>query len=583
MNDPGTTRAELASRFAAASTLAGNGDLASAREAFAQITRDFPDCHEAHYMLGRTSLAGGDTAFATSSFERAEALDPGNPEYMLRLGQVALSCRDDTAAIHWFERAREESAQDSAELATGYARALTMARRFPQADEAYQRACELDPDDSTLWIAWSGVQTRRGNPDGAEASLRRATQCSPSDPGPYADLAVMLEHANRLDSAREAMEASLRLEPKHSKALIARARLSRRNRDLIGARHDLEQAIAHATSPDVRQLSAFTLAQVLDESGEYDAAFECLAVNTKSISDLGTSQRRVSDSLLQLIAAQRREITPSLIQSWPEAPPDNRISPVFFVGFPRSGTTLLEQMLAAHPHFVTTDEQPSLFTVQANLVKAAGSEALLPAALGQLSDEQICHLRSLYWHEVDGFLGPLKTGIRVVDKHPMNGPNLAIAHRLFPDAPVIMSLRDPRDLCVSCVMNLARSPMAATFFRTFQTTAEVYAAFIDLWFLFKEALGIRYIETRYEDVVGESENEIRRVLEFLGVPWDDAVLHYQARARERAIRTASYEQVTRKLHKGSIGRWRNYEKYMGSALQTLAPFVDTLGYGDNES
>ncbi len=583
MKDPGTIRDELASRFAAASSLAGNGDMAGAQRAFAQITRDFPECHEAHYMLGRTALASGDTTLATSSFEKAEALDPGNPEYLMRLGQSALQQGDSERAVHELTRAMDEAGDVSAELIASLGQAYRAARRFDDSRRAFEQACELDPAKPEHWSELASAQQHDLDIDAAEESLNRAIALAPRDAALHAQLALMCERANRLDGARHAAEAALAIEAAQPMALLTRARLAKRTGDLTNAQRDLERAIRTAPSPEHRRAAQITMSQVLDQSGDYDGAYRCMRESKTPLDAVHAPLQTQGEGFLTYIAACREKITRELVASWPSPPADDRQPPVFFVGFPRSGTTLLEQMLAAHPGFVTTDERQSLPKVRAYMRTATGSDASVPGALGQLSDDQIIQLRGVYWHDIDELFGSLDASVRVVDKHPLNTTNLAIVRRLFPEAPVIMSLRDPRDVCVSCMMNLTRTSMAVTLFHSFETTANFYAAVMDMWLHYRDVLGLRFIETRYENVISDAEAEVRRVITFLGADWNPEVLRFREHAAKRAIRSPSYEQVTRKLHRGSIGRWRNYEKHMREALDTLAPFVTALCYDNHAS
>lgn len=580
MGDAGARRLDvddLATRFALASNLVQGGDLPGGHNAFSQIVSDFPNCHEAHYMLGRVCMAQGRIGEATRHLERAEALDPGHPEYTLRLGQLALLRHDDTSAIRWFEKALAEVEAPTVELEAGYARALGMARRFEASAEAFQRACALSPGDAGLWIELSNVQRQLDDLKGAEHSLRQAIAGDPASALGSAELALMFERSNQLGDAKRAAEAALRIDPRCSQALAARARLIRREGDKAGARRDLELALESAASDEACRQICLTLAQVLDELGDYDEAYRRMVQSKKPVEVVAASLRAQGDGYEEYIRANRRVVTKELVAGWPPPPADERASPVFFVGFPRSGTTLLEQMLAAHPGFVTTDERMALAKVRAH-IRVTPDAPTIPEALGRLSDAEVRHLRKVYWDDIDALFGALDPRVRVVDKHPLNTANLAIVRRLFPDAPVLMSFRDPRDVCVSCMTNLTRSPMAATHFRSFESTANLYALVMDLWLHFREVLGLRYTETKYEDVIGNADGEVRRVLTFLGAEWTDEILQYRELAQQRAIRSPSYEQVTRQLHRGSIGRWRHYERYMGAALQTLAPFVKALGY-----
>jgi hypothetical protein len=259
-------------------------------------------------------------------------------------------------------------------------------------------------------------------------------------------------------------------------------------------------------------------------------------------------------------------------------PPDDKPSPLFLVGFPRSGTTLTEQALASLDQIVPSDEKPFLSHLIRELPAFLNRPFSYPEDLGKLNTEELVKLRTRYWTLVDSMIGMPGNGKILLDKLPLNIIDLGMVYRLFPDARVIVVIRDPRDCCLSCFMQPFKLNQSMVNFLSLEQSAKFYAVIMDLLAHYREALDLQFLEIRYEDLVADFETEARRLIDFSGEDWDDTVLRYFEHARKRNVSTPSYSAVASPVYSRAIGRWQNYTQQMHPVLKILEPYINKFGY-----
>ncbi len=269
--------------------------------------------------------------------------------------------------------------------------------------------------------------------------------------------------------------------------------------------------------------------------------------------------------------------------AWRDAAPDDGLpSPTLLVGFPRSGTTMTERALGAHPNLLALEEVPTFEDTKSAMGRLLGPEARsrpFHESLDALTVEQIGHLRRFYWDRVRAALRleALPEGKVVLDKQPMRIAELAWVNRLFPDARVLVALRDPRDVCLSCLRQRFRVNMPMSFFLDLRDTARLYETVMSGWLDAREHYTLRTHEVRYEETVADFEARIREILGFLGLAWDDAVLRFHERT-DRPSMTPSVHAVRAAPHTEAVARWRRYAPQLEPILPTLRPFVEAFGY-----
>jgi tetratricopeptide (TPR) repeat protein len=388
--------------------------------------------------------------------------------------------------------------------------------------------------------------------------------------------ANVLERLNRLTEARAALQRArfgATLPGSDPDLLLAEATLAQRESKHEQARDLLNQALKDHREFTLRHNLLFPLAVSLDALGDYDGAFAAMSEAHRSqveylAAALGKSPTAESPTL----ELTRRGVAAGEPLEWrDEAAPSREQSPVFVVGFPRSGTTLLEIALDAHPALRSMDEQPFL----ARAVDHMRSFGLdYPADLGKLTAQQLTLLRAQYWQRVDARVS-LGAGQRLVDKNPLNLLRLPLIRRLFPRAHTVLIVRHPCDVLMSCFIQHFRAPDLAMLCRDLPTLAESFRRSFDYWYAQQALLGAATFEIRYETLVADLEAQLRALVSFLELPWEPAMLTPAARARARGfISTPSYTQVIQPVSSQAIGRWRNYEPHLRTVMPTLAPYLE---------
>ena len=559
--------------------LRGTGNLDAADDAVRQAVTLRPDYAQAHMNLGNILLEKGDAPNAIASHQRAAELKPD-----LALAHHNLGCayratgRLEEAAKAF--RQADARDPDTVETLFNLGMVLKDQEHFDDGLECLSRTRRLRPEDARCARATGQLLRDMNRPREALDHLETAIKLEPEHPDAHAALAGGLETLNRRGDAREAARKALALDSDHIPAAIVLARIDRREGQAEAARDRLRQLRDGGVALGA---PAFTeLGHAHDQLGEYDEALAAFTAANRHLSEkVGEAAEPWRQDYLRHIDRYRQWYDSLEAARW-EAPEHSpcRAAPVFFVGFPRSGTTLLEQILDSHPGLATSGEEPLLTRLQQALPEVLGRDKPFPDVLSGLRDDEVAGLGAWYRDEAKRRLGIDLAAQRLVDKLPLNIVEVGFIRRIFPSAPIIVALRDPRDVILSCFMQNFRINRAMAHFLTIEGTAKLYAAVMELWLHYRSDPGLNQIEYRYEDLVADTEGVARRVFAFLGEPWDEGVLAYQNRARERFVATPSYADVSTPIYGRSVGRWRNYARQLAPALAILAPFVREFGYSE---
>jgi Sulfotransferase family len=249
---------------------------------------------------------------------------------------------------------------------------------------------------------------------------------------------------------------------------------------------------------------------------------------------------------------------------------DARPAPVFLLGFPRSGTTLLDTMLMGHPLVQVLEERPLIARVE----RESGGLEKLP----NLSADEIASLRNSYFDEAKRWLD-LRDDTLLVDKFPLHLNKVPYIHRLFPDARFILALRHPLDVLLSCYITNFRLNNAMANFLDLETAAWVYDQSFGFWEQSKSIMGVKCHTVVYERMVENAGAELRPLFQYLDLDWTDDVLDHQNTATGRGvITTASYSQVTEPIYTRAKGRWSRYSTRLEPAIPTVQPWIERYGY-----
>ena len=282
------------------------------------------------------------------------------------------------------------------------------------------------------------------------------------------------------------------------------------------------------------------------------------------------------------LKVMRANVTAGLLQKWfdtaPALAPARRIA--LLCGHPRSGTTLLEQVLDSHPDIISAEET-EIFHDYAYmpLMRGLPEGALMLPILESAPIDLLKHSRDNYFRHTELLLGqPIKDRL-LIDKNPSLTFFIPAVLRVFPELKLLIALRDPRDVVLSCFMqSFVPIGQVTAAYLTLEGAVDEYAALVGIWQTLAPLLPGHYLELRYEDMVADLESVARKTLDFLGVSWDANVLHFDEHARQKQVRSPTYADVARPVFKTAMGRWRNYQKYLEPYLHRLEPFVKAFGY-----
>jgi Flp pilus assembly protein TadD len=443
------------------------------------------------------------------------------------------------------------------------------------ADRAWQKALCLAGNDAEL-IGMIGHQYQgMRKPEKASACFARAAAADPRGINPRISLAVLLEKNHRLEEARTAVTECLAIDASDDQARYFSAVIDRREGKLESAETRLRDLIkSEPRHPFVRYACRYELAQILDRKDDYEGAMRLLAEAKQIVRGLTDTDVLLKGYDQGAESARRftRGLPKTILRTWAEYFPARKREMsarlAFLGGHPRSGTTLLEQVLDSHPEVAALDESTAFLDIlQPEFHKSK-----------ELSSTRLNTLRRLYTQALLREAGPTAAGKLLLDKNPSPTARLPLWVRVFPELRVIIALRDPRDVMLSCYFQNIPLNAANVNFLSFERLAKHYTDLMDIWIAVREWEGFDWIETRYEDIVASLEKEGRRVTEFLGLAWHDDQARFYEKSRARQLYSPTYQDVTRPIYSRSVARWRAYEKYLAPILPALEAYCRIFGY-----
>ena len=507
---------------------ARRGRHSDAAMLYRDVVRQDPRDFESWGNLGVSLLATGDAGGAASALQQALQLRPGHSKF------------------------REKWAEAHSQAGT--------------ADQALAAIYERGGDAPDALITAARLEDLEGRPERASEALQRVLDADPANEAALLAIADLHERSNRLDELEATLARLESLNPPPDKLPLLRARAAYRRGEMEEALDLVEQA-----RPDVDPASrAQLIGQVNDRLGNFDAAFAAFSemnrLDALTVEDAQGKAERYVDSMEERRTAV---LTAEWVSRWPQVPSPER-EPALLVGFPRSGTTLLDTLLMNDAGVAVSEENPML----TNLSRKIGSFA----RIADLTAEEVTELREAYFDEAERYV-PGSSERLLLDKFPFGLGAVPLINRLFPTAPIIFLARHPCDVVLSCFMNRFQPTDIGSAFLTLEGTARLYDGMLRLWTRSRELLPLRVLDARYETLVGDPKPEMQRVADFLGIGWSDDLTDNRPAAERRGfIKTPSYSQVAEPIYQRAVERWRNYSDQLAPALPILAPWIELLGY-----
>ena len=542
----------------------GNALFAQGRleEAAAQYRRALtlkPDYTGARYNLGNVLRAWGRPAAALVEYQRVLALAPDHAEALNNLGAVLLDLgRLDEAAARF--RQAIAIRRDYAEACFNLGSTLQEQGKLPEAAIQYRRAIRLRADYADARGRLGTVLLELGRLDEATAELERAVALEPDYAEAHNNLGTALLDQGRFEEAAARFDRAIQLRPDYAEAHFNRAEVPGAGLGEAGL------AALEALAADRCRLPAaktplihFALARALEEAGEPARAFQhLLAGNARKREQITYDEAATRDLFARIAAVfdaglfQRRQGTgePSTV-------------PIFVLGMPRSGSSLVEQILASHPQVHGGGELTTLVAVATGATGGRCPPLAYPEDVPGLDDAALRRLGGAYL----AGLPPLPAGkTRITDKMPYNFLNIGLIRLILPGARIIHTERNPADTCVSCFSKLF--PLSQAFSYDLGELGRYYRWYRALMVHWRTVLPPdAVLDVSYEAVVEDLEAQARRLVAWCGLPWDDRCLDFHE--TRRAVRTASAVQVRQPLFRSSLERWRRYQAWLQPLLREL--------------
>lgn len=537
--------------------LADAGDIDGALEHLRKAVALFPGYADAHHNLAVVLNTSGDVDQALVHARRACELAPGRAHPLIHLGRLLEQSAGLSGAIDCYREAARRVGDDPALLAT-IGDCLRRAGDPRAAADIYRTAIALEPNVAAHRVGLCHCLIQLHRFTEAESESRKAREIAPDHAPALGTLAVCLQTRGRFDKAVRLLRRALELNPLLGEA----AYLLATNGTYEVSDGELERWRSHAEdpalSPEKRFHFHFAIARVCERRGNHDAAFSHFREANRIKGGLYPfDAQRHTEYVQRIMAVFTREF---FAQRQGHGLDDER--PVFIVGMPRSGSTLVEQILASHSGVVALSEHPEMRELVRELPDIVDAGQSIPECCNELSAVTSRWLARRY---LSSMPRPAAGAPRVSDKMLGNFLRLGIIALLFPRARVVHCVRDPLDTCVSCfTQNFNQGLRFTTDLSHLASFYRDYRALMAHW---RHVLPLPIMEVSYESLVRDPERHSRALVEFCDLPWDERCLSPQF--TEREIATASAWQARQPVYTGSVGRWRRYETH-------LDPLIDGL-------
>jgi tetratricopeptide (TPR) repeat protein len=489
----------------------------------------------------------GDHQECIETLQRAHRIAPSNTGILLRLGQ----CHG-------------------------------LRHNYDDAERCFEQAFRIAPRKVELLTTIANKSLKFRKPEIGERYLRRAVEHPDATPQAFVQLAEQCERLRRLPEATQLVQRALVLDPVHRPALLMHARLERLAGKWEAAENELRSFLTHPHPRDwLCAQACYELGTILDRQEKYDEAMTAF-IEAKSFLRPQAAQHLADLKLVRnRLKLMEENVSSEMFWRWFENEamlvPTRRLA--LLCGHARSGTTLLEQVLDAHPDIVSAEETTTfLEDAYAPLRRNHPPEAYMLPVLEAAGVPELQQSRAAYFHSMEKMIGSPVAQRLLLDKNPVLTFMIPGFIRIFPETKFLIALRDPRDVVLSCFMQNLRPTQVGAAYLSLEGTIEDYSHLMNNWLKLAPPMPGRYLEVRYEDMVDDLESVARKTLEFLNVPWDAKVLGFDEHARKKLVRSPTYADVTQPVYKRAVGRWRNYQKYLEPHLEKLEPFVKALGY-----
>lgn len=512
-----------------------------------------------HFALGQLCEQIGDVDQAIVHYEIAVENEPDSAQYQSALGVAYINSGNSRRALEVLERALELDSEATPVL---HGLGVCHMRRgdYQQAADYLQRAHDSNRSDASVLINLATSLANLNRHDEALTHAQRAVRLNDSDPNAHLVLSNTLTEIGQIDDAVKHLEKTIRQHRTFGVAYDLLARTKKFSSADSAFIKNTEKVLNEGMPAQQRSCLLFALGKMHDDCGQYDDAFAYFQQ-----ANLLQGANADPDRDVALLKAMKKAFNASTIRTFAELGHSSD-QPVFIVGMPRSGTTLMERIVASHSRGAGAGELPALPRIAEEIFPLEQWRKSGPWAKTQLTAESIDT-------HAEHYLGVLRQGqpdaARIVDKMPSNFFFVGLIASIFPNATIIHAIRHPLDICLSCFFqNFSEIPWASSI-----------ESVVDRYSMYRQAMKYwhaelpkgKILDVHYEELVDDPENQARRMIEACGLEWESSVLEFFR--KKSVVKTASVAQTRQPIYKSSKARWMNYAPHVGELADGLAEFL----------
>ena len=495
---------------------------------------------------------------------KALEINPSSPMALNNLGNLLSKKKNNRDAELCYRRAIEVKS-DFYLAYSNLGSLLSKQGNLLEAEKFTEKAINYNPKFELAYVNLGSIKIELDKLSEAEELFHSAIDLNESYSYAYRNLFRLYEKTNKISKLKNKIESLKQNKNIDNEILMFKARISFREKDFITAKKLIDQVSSewikntdHSTNLLYWSYKAF----IEEKVKNYDEAFKCFEKSQLNLKFEDFNPK----TFLNYIQMYRKNLDNKAFLSLSK---NNKIyedSPVFLIGFPRSGTTLLDTILRSHPKIDVLEEKPLINSVE-QLIESKFKFSL--DELHKLNSKDLEFLRNHYWEILKNNCDN-KSAKVFIDKFPFQTVSLPLINLLFPNSKIIFTHRNPYDTVLSCFQQSFEPNNAMSNFRDIESASRIYDLTMNIWLDYKDKLKINYITSKYEDLIEDFDKHILKILDFLDLSWDKNIKNYRNTAHKRGkINTPSSSQVVQPLYKSSIEKWKNYEKYFKNSNQYL--------------
>ena len=515
---------------------------------------------QVQFEIGNLCCEFGDLGLAVEHYKAAASESPENLIYLSTLGVVALNAGEFDDAHDFLSQALALDANCST-ACIGLGTLFLHMRDYAKAAVHLERGCELKPSDVSAQVNLAVALSRLGRHDDALVHANKAVRLDHGNPGARFVLAEVLAESGDIEAALKCLERIIRKHRFFANAYELLARLRKFTQADIGFVRRTAKLLETGMPPEDRVALLFALGKMHDDCGEYDTAYAHYEQGNRLSGkdyDVRNDERLLKSIKASFTAKNLNALASIGHQS---------AKPVFIVGMPRSGTTLMERIIASHPLAAGAGELSTMAELAGKILSPDSRGLKFTRPKLNITADQA---RAYAQEYLDVLSRCDSDAQRVVDKMPANFSYIGLIHALFPNATIIHAVRHPLDTCLSCYFQSFTHIRWASDLATIGRIYALYRQTMDHW---QRVLPQgRIIEVQYEELVRDPQTHARRLLEACRLEWDPGVLEF---FRDKtSIRTASLAQARQPIYTSSLKRWTGYARHLGPLVTQIAPYLE---------